>query len=57
MSFPVTRLRRTRMNEALRGMVRETRLTPSQLIFPMFVCPGRGVKKEIGSMPAITNGR
>ena len=51
MSFPVTRLRRTRMNEALRGMVRETRLTPSQLIFPMFVCPGRGVKKEIGSMP------
>jgi porphobilinogen synthase len=39
------------MNEALRGMVRETRLSPSQLIFPMFVCPGRGVKKEIGSMP------
>jgi porphobilinogen synthase len=51
MSFPATRLRRTRMNEALRGMVRETRLSPSQLIFPMFVCPGRGVKKEIGSMP------
>lgn len=39
------------MNEALRGIVRETRLSPSQLIFPMFVCPGRGVKKEIGSMP------
>jgi porphobilinogen synthase len=39
------------MNEALRGMVRETHLSPSQLIFPMFVCPGRGVKKEIGSMP------
>jgi porphobilinogen synthase len=51
MSFPATRLRRTRMNEALRGMVRETRLSPSQLIFPMFVCPGRGIKKEIGSMP------
>ncbi|MGD0308998.1 MAG: porphobilinogen synthase [Acidobacteriota bacterium] len=51
MSFPATRLRRTRMNEALRGMVRETHLSPSQLIFPMFVCPGRGVKKEIGSMP------
>jgi porphobilinogen synthase len=39
------------MNEALRGMVRETRLSPSQLIFPMFVRPGRGIKKEIASMP------
>lgn len=51
MSFPATRLRRTRMNEVLRGMVRETRLSPSQLIFPMFVRPGRGIKKEIASMP------
>jgi porphobilinogen synthase len=32
-------------------MVRETQLAPSQFIFPMFVCPGLGVKKEIGSMP------
>jgi porphobilinogen synthase len=51
MAFPVTRLRRTRMNEVLRGMVRETRLSPEQFIYPLFVCPGRGVKKEIGSMP------
>lgn len=51
MAFPVTRLRRLRMSETLRGMVRETQLAPSQFIFPMFVCPGLGVKKEIGSMP------
>jgi len=51
MGFPVTRLRRLRMNESLRRMVRETRLSPEQLVYPMFVCPGRGVKKEISSMP------
>ncbi len=51
MSFPETRLRRTRMNESIRTMVRETHLTPGQFVFPMFVCPGKGVKKEIGSMP------
>jgi porphobilinogen synthase len=51
MAFPITRLRRTRMKEALRGMVRETRLAPGQFIYPMFVCPGRGVKNEIGAMP------
>jgi porphobilinogen synthase len=39
------------MNETLRGMVRETRLSPAHFLYPMFVCPGRGVKKEIGSMP------
>ncbi len=51
MTFPVTRPRRLRMNEAIRSMVRETRLTPVQMIYPMFVCPGEGIKKEIGSMP------
>ncbi len=51
MAFPVTRLRRLRMTAAIRGMVRETRLSPGQFIYPMFVCPGLGVKKEIGSMP------
>jgi porphobilinogen synthase len=51
MTFPVTRLRRTRMNETLRAMVRETRLSPAQFLYPMFVCPGKGIKKEIGSMP------
>jgi porphobilinogen synthase len=39
------------MNEFVRKLVRETRLSPEQLIYPMFVCPGEGVKKEIPSMP------
>src|SRR5687768_10198863 len=39
------------MNEHVRGLVRETRLSPDQFIYPMFVCPGEGVKKEISSMP------
>jgi porphobilinogen synthase len=39
------------MNEFVRKLVRETRLSPDQLIYPMFVCPGEGVKKEIPSMP------
>lgn len=51
MTFPVTRLRRLRMNESLRSMVREHRLSPEQLILPLFVCPGTGIKKEISSMP------
>ena len=51
MSFPVTRPRRLRMNEFVRKLVQESRLTPEQLIYPMFVCPGKGVKKEIPSMP------
>jgi porphobilinogen synthase len=51
MAFPVTRSRRLRMNETLRAMVRETRLSPSQFLYPMFVCPGSGIKKEIASMP------
>ena len=51
MAFPVTRLRRLRMNEIMRGMVKETRLSPEQFVYPMFVCPGEGVKKEISAMP------
>ncbi|MDR0842905.1 MAG: porphobilinogen synthase [Acidobacteriota bacterium] len=51
MAFPVTRPRRLRMNETLRGMVSETRLSPEQFIYPMFVCPGEEVKKEISAMP------
>ena len=51
MTFPSTRLRRTRMNEVIRGMVRETRLSPGQFLYPLFVCPGTGVKREIASMP------
>ncbi len=51
MSFPVMRPRRLRSSEGLRAIVRETRLAPEQLIYPMFVCPGEGIKKEISSMP------
>ena len=51
MAFPVTRLRRLRMSEVLRKMVRETRLSPEQFIYPMFVHPGEGLKREIASMP------
>ena len=55
MAFPVTRLRRLRQSEALRSMVRETRLTPEALVYPLFVCPGNGVRKPIGSMPGVFN--
>src|SRR5271166_4451051 len=55
MDFPSIRMRRTRRIEALRSLVRETRLEPSQLIYPLFICPGEGVRKEIGSMPGVFN--
>jgi porphobilinogen synthase len=48
-------MRRMRRTEALRSLVRETRLAPSQLIYPLFVCPGEGIRKEIGSMPGVFN--
>jgi len=51
MSFPIHRPRRTRRNEAIRKMVRETHLTPDDFIYPMFVTFGEGVKKKITSMP------
>ena len=55
MAFPITRLRRLRRNEALRSMVRETRLTPEAFVYPLFVCPGKGIRKPIGSMPGVFN--
>jgi porphobilinogen synthase len=55
MSFPVTRLRRLRQSEPLRSLVRETRLVPTNFIYPLFVCPGQRVRKEIGSMPGVFN--
>jgi porphobilinogen synthase len=55
MAFPVTRLRRLRRTDALRNMVRETRLTPDAFVYPMFVCPGEGVRKEVRSMPGVFN--
>jgi porphobilinogen synthase len=55
MNFPVTRLRRLRRTEALRSLVRETHLQPGALIYPLFLCPGEGVRKEISSMPGVFN--
>jgi porphobilinogen synthase len=55
MAFPVTRMRRLRSTEALRSLVRETRLTPESLVYPMFICPGAGIRKEIRSMPGVCN--
>jgi porphobilinogen synthase len=55
MNFPVTRLRRLRRTEAMRSLVRETHLHPGALIYPLFICPGENVRKEIGSMPGVFN--
>ncbi len=51
MPFPIHRMRRLRSSEPMRGLVRETHLEPSQFILPLFVCPGKGVRREIASMP------
>ncbi|MCL4402676.1 MAG: porphobilinogen synthase [Acidobacteria bacterium] len=51
MPFPIHRMRRLRATESLRNLVRETHLEPSQFILPLFVCPGEGVRREIGAMP------
>src|SRR5688572_22342664 len=51
MSFPTTRLRRLRRSELLRSWVRETRLSPKNFLYPLFVCPGSGIKREVSSMP------
>ncbi|MGA7918201.1 MAG: porphobilinogen synthase [Candidatus Acidiferrales bacterium] len=53
MSFPAHRPRRLRRSEALRSLVRETRLSSSGLVYPMFACPGTKVRTEISSMPGI----
>ncbi len=51
MPFPIHRPRRLRSTESMRRLVRETRLDPANFILPLFVCPGEGVRKPIGSMP------
>ena len=51
MSFPETRPRRLRRTPALRRMVRETTLAPDNFMFPLFICPGKGVKREVASLP------
>ena len=55
MSFPETRMRRLRRNEPLRALVRETAVEPGDLIYPLFLCPGEGVRREISSMPGVFN--
>ncbi len=54
MAFPTERPRRTRQSDAWRRMVRETHLVPDQLIYPLFVVPGRGVRHPVESMPGIS---
>ncbi len=49
------RLRRLRTSETLRALVRETRLSPDMFVLPLFVCEGRGVRREVSSMPGVFN--
>ena len=53
MIFPDYRPRRLRQNELFRSMVRETRLSPSQFIYPLFIKAGKGIREEISSMPGV----
>ncbi len=53
MSFPLHRYRRLRLTESLREMVRETTLSPSDFIAPLFVVPGKGVRQPVPSMPGV----
>lgn len=53
MVFPDYRPRRLRQNSTFRGLIRETRLSPDQLIYPLFVKPGKNVREEIPSMPGV----
>ena len=52
-SFPSYRPRRMRRTESLRRLVRETQLAPAQLILPLFVRSGRGIRQAVGSMPGV----
>jgi porphobilinogen synthase len=49
------RPRRLRTSEAMRSLVRETRLSPDMFVLPLFVCEGEGVRREVGSMPGVFN--
>ena len=51
----IHRPRRLRKTDAIRALVRETRLTPDNFVLPLFVCPGTGVRREISSMPGVYN--
>ncbi len=49
------RMRRLRRNEPLRALVRETSINPGDFIYPLFICPGQGVRREVSSMPGVFN--
>ena len=51
----IHRPRRLRRTDAIRSLVRETRLAPENFVLPLFVCPGTGVRREIASMPGVYN--
>ena len=51
--FPAVRPRRLRRTETFRAMIRETRLAPEQMIYPLFVLPGKGVREPVPSMPGV----
>src|SRR6266852_338442 len=51
MPFPIHRMRRLRGSEPMRRLVRQTLLDPAQFSLPLFVWPGKGIRREIGSMP------
>ena len=53
MVFPEYRRRRLRRTETFRAMIRETRLAPEQMIYPLFVLPGKGVREPVPSMPGV----
>ena len=55
MGFPQLRMRRLRRTEPLRALVRETALEPGDLVYPLFLCPGKGVRRAVGSMPGVFN--
>jgi porphobilinogen synthase len=55
MAFPETRMRRLRRTDSLRALVRETSLEPGDLVYPLFLCPGEGVRRAVGSMPGVFN--
>src|SRR5207302_9413460 len=51
--FPIRRLRRLRRTAALRRLVQETHLVPSQLVWPLFACHGEGVRREVAALPGV----
>src|SRR3989442_14561009 len=51
--FPIRRMRRLRRTAALRRLVQETHLVPAQLVWPLFVCHGEGVRREVTALPGV----